>query len=60
MAADRREPPASFMYEPSSPPSIPPHLTIAEWRRQVRRRWRRGVLARWRRATRAEGRRLAA
>ena len=28
----RREPPASFVYEPSSPPSIPPGLTIAEWR----------------------------
>ena len=30
MAAERREPPASFMYEPSFPPTIPPGLTIAE------------------------------
>lgn len=33
-AAERREPPASFVYEPSSPPSIPPGLTITEWRAQ--------------------------
>lgn len=30
MAAARRERPASFMYEPSSPPTIPPGLTMAD------------------------------
>jgi hypothetical protein len=34
LRATRREAPASFGYEPSSPPSIPPGMTIAEWRAQ--------------------------
>jgi len=38
MAAERRELPASFMYEPSSLPTIPPGVTIAEWRRRQARR----------------------
>jgi hypothetical protein len=39
MAAERRETPASFMYEPSFPPTIPPGLTIDDWRRRPPRRW---------------------
>jgi hypothetical protein len=38
MAAERRELPGSFMYEPGNPPTIPPGLTIAEWRRRQARR----------------------
>jgi len=40
MAAGRRELPASFMYEPGFPPTIPPGLTIADWRRRRARRKR--------------------
>jgi hypothetical protein len=47
MAARRRELPASFMYEPSCPPSIPPGQTINAYRRG-RPRQRRGG-RRWRR-----------
>jgi hypothetical protein len=43
MAALRRELPASFMYEPSAPPTIPPGLTIADWRREQARRRPRGT-----------------
>jgi hypothetical protein len=40
MAAARRELPASFIYEPSAPPTIPPGLTIDDWRRRRARRAR--------------------
>lgn len=44
MAAQRPRRPASFMYEPSCPPTIPPGLTIDDWRRrQARPRRRRGL-----------------
>ncbi|MGH8572441.1 MAG: hypothetical protein ACREX8_07695, partial [Gammaproteobacteria bacterium] len=41
-----RELPASFLYEPSAPPTIAPGMTIADYRRQrghrrKRRRWSR-------------------
>lgn len=41
MAAARRQFPSSFMYEPSAPPTIPPGLTIDDWRRRQARRQRR-------------------
>jgi hypothetical protein len=39
----RREQPASFAYEPTYPPTIPPGLTLSEWRarRRIRQRRRR-------------------
>ena len=38
MAVERQEPPSSFMYEPSLPPTIPPGVTVRYWRgRQARR-----------------------
>lgn len=44
MAAERRERIASFMHEPGFPPTIPPGLTIVDWRRrQARRRPGRGL-----------------
>ena len=47
MAAARREPPASFMYEPDFPPTIPPGLTVSDWRRRRRRHGsRRGLIRR--------------
>jgi hypothetical protein len=48
MAAASRELPASFMYEPSAPPTIPPGVTIADWRRRRPRRRRRGLWKRHR------------
>jgi integrase-like protein len=41
MAAARPDLPASFLYEPSAPPTIQPGLTIDDWRRQQARRHRR-------------------
>jgi hypothetical protein len=43
MAGERRERPGSFMYEPSSPPTIRPGLTVRDWRgRQARCQRQRG------------------
>jgi hypothetical protein len=37
----RREPPAAFAYEPTHPPTIPPGLTVSDWRARRRKRPRR-------------------
>jgi hypothetical protein len=51
MAAERRELPASFMYEPGFPPTIPPGVTIADWRRRRARRKRHRSFGRLRRVS---------
>ena len=44
MAVEGRELPCSFMYEPSMPPTIPPGLTVRDWRgRQARHQPHRGI-----------------
>jgi hypothetical protein len=37
----RREPPGAFAYEPTHPPTIPPGLTVSDWRARRCKRPRR-------------------
>lgn len=49
MAARRRTPPRAFLYEPNEPPTIPPGMTIADYRRRRAGRARRTPRRRLRR-----------
>jgi hypothetical protein len=37
----RSEPPGAFAYEPTYPPTVPPGLTVSDWRAPRRKRPRR-------------------